>query len=162
MTVRRVVTGHDAEGNSVLIDDSPVQPGVVDEFPGFEPHEIWAADGTATVPAAGPPIPTTTYFPPVNGVRFQVIVFPPETTSSAAVTERADRATQDPMMHTTDSVDYIYIASGAIVLALDNGTEVELQAGDTVVQQGVSHAWHNRSDTACVVIGTLVGAHRTD
>jgi mannose-6-phosphate isomerase-like protein (cupin superfamily) len=153
MTVRRVVTGQDAEGNSVLVADSLIEADTVDAFPGFEPHEVWAVDDTATVPAAGLPAPTTAYFPPVNGVRFQVIVFPPGAFARS-------EGPNDPAMHITDTVDYVYIASGEVTLELADGAEIDLHAGDTVVQQGTQHAWRNRSDSPCVVVGTLVGAHR--
>lgn len=153
MTVRRVITGHDGEGRSVLVEDGAVEPAVVAGFPGFQPHEVWAVDDTVTVPVTGPPGPTTTSFPPVGGVRFQVAVFPP---GAFAVSGGPD----DPTMHVTDTVDYVYVASGAVTLELDDATEVDLRAGDTVVQQGTRHAWRNRGDEPCVIVGTLVGARR--
>lgn len=49
-----------------------------------------------------------------------------------------------PGMHTTDMVDLVYVASGQLILELDEGVEVELKTGDTVVQSGTRHRWHNR------------------
>jgi hypothetical protein len=42
---------------------------------------------------------------------------------------------------------------------LDDGAEVTLEAGDTVVQNGTRHAWHNRSDAPAHIAVFLVGAH---
>ena len=48
-------------------------------------------------------------------------------------------------MHTTDTIDFEYVLSGEIALELDDGAEVVLHPGDTVVQNGTRHRWHNRS-----------------
>jgi mannose-6-phosphate isomerase-like protein (cupin superfamily) len=65
----------------------------------------------------------------------------------------------NPGMHTTATVDYEYIVSGSVVLELDDGVEVELHAGDTVVQNGTRHAWRNRTDEPCLLVVVLIGAH---
>jgi quercetin dioxygenase-like cupin family protein len=63
-------------------------------------------------------------------------------------------------MHTTDTVDFEYVISGEVWLELDNGVEVHLRAGDTVVQNGTRHAWRNRGSQPCRMVTILVGAHR--
>ena len=65
-----------------------------------------------------------------------------------------------PGMHTTDTVDYIIVLSGEASLELDNHETVLLRAGDTVVQNGTRHAWHNTSDQPCVMATTIIGATR--
>ncbi|GIR35368.1 MAG: hypothetical protein CM15mP49_07530 [Actinomycetota bacterium] len=40
-------------------------------------------------------------------------------------------------MHTTDTVDYEFVISGEVVLELDDGAEVTLSTGDTVVKMGL-------------------------
>jgi quercetin dioxygenase-like cupin family protein len=69
--------------------------------------------------------------------------------------------TDNPGMHTTDTVDFDVILSGEIYLELDDGAEVLLKAGDCVVQNGTRHAWRNRSSENCVIAVTLVGAARS-
>jgi mannose-6-phosphate isomerase-like protein (cupin superfamily) len=64
-------------------------------------------------------------------------------------------------MHTTDTVDVVLVLSGEVTLELDDGAEVQLRAGDTVVQHGTRHAWRNRSDGPCTLAGAQVGAVRT-
>ena len=66
----------------------------------------------------------------------------------------------NPGMHATDTVDFEYIISGEVWLELDDGVEVHLRAGDTLVQNGTRHAWHNRGTEPCRLLVILVGAHR--
>ena len=53
-------------------------------------------------------------------------------------------------MQKTRTLDFCIVLEGAITLVLDT-TEVEVRAGDTVVQRGTNHAWSNRTDVPCVV-----------
>ncbi|HEV7394578.1 MAG TPA: cupin domain-containing protein [Burkholderiales bacterium] len=48
------------------------------------------------------------------------------------------------------TLDFCFVTEGEIVLVLDT-QEVELKAGDTVVQRGTRHAWSNRSNRPAVV-----------
>jgi quercetin dioxygenase-like cupin family protein len=66
----------------------------------------------------------------------------------------------NPGMHTTDTIDFEYIISGEVWLELDNGEEVHLKAGDTVVQNGTRHAWRNKSNDPCRLVACLIGANR--
>ena len=63
-----------------------------------------------------------------------------------------------PGMHTAASVDYEFVASGRVLLELDDGATVELGAGDTVVQNGTRHAWRNPFDEPARMV-VVVGAH---
>ena len=66
----------------------------------------------------------------------------------------------DPGMHTTDTVDFEVVISGEIVLELDDGAEKVLRAGDTNIQNGTRHRWHNRGSEPAVIATFIVGAHR--
>ena len=46
MNVRRVVTGHDAHGKAVIVDDGVVEPTTVTLSPTVY-HELWRADSAA-------------------------------------------------------------------------------------------------------------------
>jgi mannose-6-phosphate isomerase-like protein (cupin superfamily) len=48
-------------------------------------------------------------------------------------------------MHRTQTLDYVVVIDGEIVLILDD-SEITLKQGDVVVQRGTNHAWENRSD----------------
>ena len=52
--------------------------------------------------------------------------------------------------------------SGEVVLELDDGAEVTLRPGDTVVQNGTRHAWRNRTSEPAVLVVVLVGAKRAE
>ena len=45
------------------------------------------------------------------------------------------------------------------ILELDDGAQVTLEPGDTVVQNGTRHAWRNPFDEPATFVVTLVGAH---
>jgi uncharacterized cupin superfamily protein len=47
-------------------------------------------------------------------------------------------------MQRTRTLDFCLVLDGSLTLVLDTG-EVELGAGDIVVQRGTNHAWSNRS-----------------
>jgi len=58
-------------------------------------------------------------------------------------------------MHRTETVDYAVVLSGEITMLLDH-SEVELKAGDIVVQVGTNHAWSNRSGKPCRMLFVLI------
>ena len=60
-----------------------------------------------------------------------------------------------PGMHVTKSIDYIILISGNATLILDN-EEVDLTAGDIVIQRGTNHAWSATGDTPALFIAVLI------
>ena len=175
MKVRRIVTGQDARGMAVFVSDELVDPITLSQFPGIEFHRLWGADATPALPTSGAPMPQPRYFPPAGGFRFIVFTLPPESTARPANIDAASALQElteklpgmaevmepdHPGMHTTDTVDFGVLLSGEIWLELDAGAEVHLKAGDTVVQNGTRHAWHNRGDEPAVVVGEIIGAIR--
>lgn len=62
-----------------------------------------------------------------------------------------------PSMHRTDTLDMFVIARGEVYLVTD-ADETLLKQGDTAVVQGVNHAWDNRSEHSCMIIGVMVSA----
>ena len=176
MGVRRVVTGHDAGGKAVFASDEEVEPITLDLVPGFEFFRLWGGDEAPTFPDDGSPLPGHAYFPPLGGFRFGLFTVGPE---SEAIAEDVDIKSAlismetglpgmaahiepgDPGMHTTDTVDFGYVISGEVFLQLDDGAEVHLKAGDTVVQSGTRHRWVNRTDEPCRLVIAVVGAQRS-
>ena len=59
----------------------------------------------------------------------------------------------------TDTVDYAVVLQGSITMLLDD-EDVELSAGDVVIQNGTNHAWANRGQAPCLVAFVLVDAPR--
>ena len=175
--VRRVVTGVGPDGKSRLTSDSVVAPVTVRALPGYAWHRLWGLDETGEVPNDGTPQPALDHFPPALGVRFNMFTVPPAGDQPASELDQqtAKKELDEKLpgrskhmesdhagLHTTASIDFIYVISGEVWLELDDGKELRLRAGDTVVQNGVRHAWRNRSGMPCTMLICLVGAARKD
>jgi mannose-6-phosphate isomerase-like protein (cupin superfamily) len=65
------------------------------------------------------------------------------------------RGGRHPLMHRTETIDYAIVLSGEITMVMDD-RDVELKAGDVLVQCGTNHAWSNRSNAPCVVAFVLI------
>lgn len=174
--VRRVVTGHDADGKAVFAGDErvpPVEPALV---PGNAFHLLWGGDAPPSYPDDGARPETTAYFPPLGGFRFGMFTIPPDATRSgpadgvdieAAAAEfesllpglAAHMETDDPGMHTTASIDFEVVLTGTPTLELDDGAIVTLGPGDTVVQNGTRHRWGNPGSKPATLAVVLIGAH---
>ncbi|HXY21555.1 MAG TPA: cupin domain-containing protein [Burkholderiaceae bacterium] len=57
-------------------------------------------------------------------------------------------------------MDFDYVIEGEVTLELDDGKEVLLRAGDSVVQNGTRHRWRNESSRPVRVLACLIGARR--
>lgn len=153
---RRVVTGHDAHGASVVVSDGvvPVHRYMPQDGVGF--YEVWqTGDAPAVILPVEPDEPTrrTLRVPPEpRGTKIRINEFFPG--------HIGPEGRQSPV-HRTESVDYGIVLEGEIVLILDD-SEVTLRAGDVVVQRGTDHAWANRTDTVCRVAFVLVGGRFSD
>jgi mannose-6-phosphate isomerase-like protein (cupin superfamily) len=173
MSIRRVVTGVDAEGTSVFVSDERVGPAAPAVLPGFEFHRLWGQDEVPVSPQDGTPPPSHDYFPPAGGYRVGTFTVPPGSGSppegldiEAGLAEveqllpglLGHMEPEDPGMHTTVTIDFEYVVSGRIVLELDDGATVELGPGDTVVQNGTRHAWRNPFDEPATLVVVLIGA----
>lgn len=170
--IRRVVTGHDAQGRSIIAGDGPSPNTIaVLESPAFGMTDLWVthdapADNTGTTDPAARKIVLE---PPPRGTIFRVVEFPPD----AQLAGKFDRveafeaigardaldpdASRHPGMHRTHSVDYAIVLSGEIWAVMDV-SETLLRAGDCLVQRGTNHAWSNRSHASCLVAFILVDA----
>lgn len=147
---RRIVTGHDSNGVSVVVSDGPVP--VTRELPedGVAFHEVWVTPTVPAVIGAGPEDPTAgalTVPPPARGTRIRINEFLPG--------HLDERGLQSPV-HRTESIDYGIVLEGEITLILDD-SEVTARAGDIVIQRGTDHAWANRGDAVARVAFVLVG-----
>jgi mannose-6-phosphate isomerase-like protein (cupin superfamily) len=170
--MRRVITGHNDQGRSVIVADGP-SPHVLEleAMPGLALINLWVTDRApaSNVGAADAAARPVVLEPPARGTIFRVVDFPPdkgmagkvdrEKAFAAMGAEHAmDRsAARHPAMHKTNSVDYALVLDGEIWALMDEG-ETLLKAGDCLVQRGTNHAWSNRTDTPCRVAFILVNA----
>jgi len=174
MDVRRVVTGHDADGRSVFVSDEAVAPVTPAIAAGNEFHLLWGNDTTAHFPDDGARPEAPAYFAPVGGVRFGFFTIPPDEGRgfpenldvAAALAEFDEKLPglsgyleqDDPGMHTTDTIDFEVVLSGVATLELDDGVRKELHPGDTVVQNGTRHRWSNSGTVPAVLAVFNAGA----
>ena len=169
--VRRVVTGHDAEGKSIFISDGPARNvKEMASMPGLALTDLWEtksapANNVGDADAADRPVHLE---PPKNGTILRVVEFPPdsqwrnqasgqEAFKSIGAGHTQDRASSDPMMHRTSSVDYAIVLKGEIHAVMEKGEKL-LRAGDILVQRGTNHSWSVRGNEPCVVCFVLVSA----
>jgi quercetin dioxygenase-like cupin family protein len=172
-SIRRVVTGHNAEGLSVFVQDGAA-PQVYRRSPGSAVvTELWEtrrapADNRGNAEVTDHPFRLA---PPKTGSVFRIVEYPPDRERLAALAqERAegddgsghisalDRgAPRHPGFHKTHSVDYAIVLSGEIYALMDEG-EVLLAAGDVLIQRGTNHAWSNRTDAPAHVAFVLIDA----
>jgi quercetin dioxygenase-like cupin family protein len=142
LKVRRVITGHDANGRATVMIDE-VAKHATSGRPGATSVNVWTTEG---FPASNDgeaddglrQVATTL----PNGSIFRIIEFAPGLA---------------PRNHRTDSIDYIVIISGEIDMELD-GSVVHLKAGDVMVQRGTIHNWINRGTEPCVLAVILIAA----
>lgn len=175
--VRRIVTGHDAQGRSIVLSDAvsphvlenPVRPGRgltdlwrTDAVPASNAGEADGADRPVTL---NPPERGTVFrFFQINPLSAEADLTPEEREARyaaafrqmGAAEERVDTS-RHPGMHKTRTVDYIVLLEGEVTLILDEG-EVDLKPLDVVVQRGTNHAWENRGTEPAVLAGILIDA----
>jgi len=54
------------------------------------------------------------------------------------------------------------VLDGTVILELDDGAEVTLRPGDTVVQNGTRHRWRNPGDVPARLALFVVGAEHAN
>jgi mannose-6-phosphate isomerase-like protein (cupin superfamily) len=172
--VRRLVTGHRADGRSTVLMDSAA-PNVKQRQAGNASTLLWVTDECpAQVFASGDRAAREIGVPPpAHGSIFRIAEFPPgiggEVRDNEAVLRDfgigADVARghppRHPAIHRTRSLDYVIVLEGEITLLLDDA-EAVLKAGDVVVQQATNHAWINRGTTTCRLAMVFIDAHEPD
>jgi quercetin dioxygenase-like cupin family protein len=141
-SIRRVVTGHDAQGRAKVLIDEQVK-NVISTRPGASSSVVWSSQGFPVNndgdhdPSADS-IETTI----ANGTVFRIVKYDPGVT---------------PRNHRTDSIDYAVVISGEIDMVLDLDT-VHLKQGDVLVQRGTVHNWVNNGKEPCFIAFALIAA----
>ncbi|NUU22083.1 MAG: cupin domain-containing protein [Streptomycetaceae bacterium] len=157
--VRRVVTGHDADGRGVVVSDG-VPPVTVASSRGHGLSElVWfaapprdgldggepSADQRGTFPAGGEAVCRMIRFPGVaEGVP-----------ADEAWLRVPGDDPEEPGAHRTETLDLMVVVDGDIVLGLDDG-EYPLGPGDAVVQRGTRHRWRVAGERPCTFLSVLL------
>ena len=157
------LTEYDADGNPLFKGTQlwGTPAGLLPVGPGFAPGPV-----------------TDPFYPELGGIRFVYFTFLPQAADTGAinkygVSDDGKSADQDspfngledaftadrPGMHITDTIDCVTVLAGEMYMVMDHG-ETLVKTGDTVIMNGVWHAWRNESDKPCTVVSTLVGHPR--
>jgi quercetin dioxygenase-like cupin family protein len=137
--IRRVVTGHDAKGTSVVLSDGPPPQHHTMQGPsvGADFVEIWSTPDAVpqlrSVEASEPNERAFTIMPPTGHLLRIIRIYP------------AKAGGRRTVMHRTKTLDYVVVIEGEVVLVLED-REVTLKKGDVVVQRGTNPAWENKSE----------------
>ena len=172
--LRRIVTGHNADGKSIIeIDGGPATEVAAD---GSGLYEIWMSE---TIPADNSVFrdkiaeTAPTLCPPAGAVKVRWFTVPPEDDTKSAEEKEAAAAfgfeavgaahcrvdtTRHLGMHKTASVDYIVLVKGQVDLLLDAGEAKSLKPGDVVIQRGTNHAWVNTGAEPALLVAVLADA----
>jgi quercetin dioxygenase-like cupin family protein len=175
---RRIVTGHDPQGRSILISDNAPENLVSNPSDPDRGHiNFWkteavpASNAGDADPMAGAPCPLA---PPKGGTMFRFFQIAPEKNEAGVSKEERDkrmarmfeaagaahaRLSMDrhPSMHRTDSLDYIVLLQGEVTALLDIG-EVRMKPFDVLIQRGTNHGWVNYGEEPALLIAVLIDA----
>ena len=174
--MRRIVTGHNESGKSVIKIDGPPARSIGEDVGGL--FEIWNTDGTLidTTDNQDRADSEIILSPPANGTKFRYFQINPTPEGvpwdvlqdlAAQAFDRIGAAhhridtSKHPAMHKTDTIDYIILLKGDVSLLLDE-EEVRLEPFDTVVQRGTNHAWVNHGDEPALLIAVLIDSELKD
>ncbi len=142
LQVRRVITGHDANGKAVVEIDE-IATNVKNNRPGAHSLVVWTTDSSpANNDGHDDTSNRATGTTLKGGSVFRIVSFGPGVS---------------PRNHRTDSIDYAVVMSGEIEMDMD-GTMVKLKQGDVLVQRGTIHNWINRGTEPCVIAFSLIDA----
>lgn len=150
LTVRRIVTGHDAAGKAVVATDEVLAAVPRLNRPHIAGCEIWSTDRMPVDNSAAADAPQRAGF-----VKRYNYVGTGEG-SVIRVTEFAPGAPK--FMHRTETVDYAILLKGECDLEFDSGEIVHMKAGDICVQRGTMHAWVNNGPEPAVFAFVLIDA----
>ena len=167
--VRRIVTGHNATGKSVFVEDR-ICPHVVKRANGNTIVELWSTD-EHPVDNSGyedPGIPNKVLDTGKDGSLFHIVIYPPDAERIAATEAAKARVEQISAryegkgrhfgFHATETLDYAIVLKGEIYALMDEG-ELKMTEGDVLIQRGTAHAWSNRSNQPCSVLFAMIPAN---
>ncbi|KAE8137126.1 hypothetical protein BDV38DRAFT_247261 [Aspergillus pseudotamarii] len=138
---RRVVTGHNANGQATVAFDSHLTPQPVGDGNNLtilwstseHPANVSGSEDAALSPRSWPP----------TGTGISAYDLPPKA---------------EGVFHRSITLDYVIVGKGSVVLSLDDGSKVILNEGDVVVQRATMHGWSNVTDQWARIYGMMVPA----
>jgi uncharacterized cupin superfamily protein len=181
MRARRIVSGHNAEGKSVLVSDGPSpRTHVFEHARGHEVSIMWGTDAGQPHPDVdNDPAPALRVVMPdqpdstvIQMVQLQPdsVLLSPDFDPEAAAFEWGNVSPglfeffepEAPGVHTTHTTDYVIVIDGHLILELDDGNEVAVGPGDVVIQNATRHAWRNQTDQPATFVAVGIGRPSAD
>src|SRR5215471_6979711 len=148
LEVRRIVTGHDANGKAIVTTDERLQAVSRLGRPHIAGCEIWSTDKM--------PVDNTSDAAERAGFIKRYNYVGTRQGTVIRITEFAPGAPK--FMHRTETLDYALLLSGECDLELDSGEVVHMKPGDIAVQRGTMHAWVNNGSAPAVFAFILIDA----
>jgi hypothetical protein len=140
-TVRRVVTGLNADGRSCIASDTQVAANSIFTTSADAPLGSAPAGEKRDVGKA------------TSETRFFVAAIPPSKEPQPNLTNRVG-------FHQTNGIAYCFILSGELAFLTDT-QETKVRAGDVIVERHTWHSWRNEGrEPVSMLITTVVTADR--
>jgi quercetin dioxygenase-like cupin family protein len=150
LEVRRIVTGHNADGKAVVASDERLRAVPRLNRPHISGCEIWSTDSMpvdnsdqAAAPQRAGFVKRYNYVGTGEGTVIRVTEFAPGAPK---------------FMHRTETVDYAILLKGECDLEFDSGEVAHMKPGDICVQRGTMHAWVNTGSEPAVFAFILIDA----
>lgn len=160
-SIRRITTGIDNKTNeSIIISDEQVDAlAPYPQFPCFKLQNIfYTEDSLQSLSTRHLNKPYDIQLP-TGAMRFLKIRMPTTAEMTVELKAAGQEIPKDWTkfnLHSTDSVDYIYILSGKIT-CIAGEQQIQLQEGDFLAQVGPEHTWVNEHSEPCYVLCIMVG-----
>ncbi|KAK2733698.1 hypothetical protein FQN57_001978 [Myotisia sp. PD_48] len=149
-TVRRVVTGHNAEGQAIFESDTqlvPYNPLTIDS----DPAKVGEMGFTTVFRTTGFPAEAQGPWTDIHGKPVQ---FADKIGTTLRVVDFAPG--MPGLMHRTISLDFAIVLNGEIELELDGGATLVVKQHDIVIQRGTIHSWNNKGTENVRMLFALV------
>src|SRR3954447_4450466 len=153
--LRRITTGHDAEGRAVLAADEQLESTGLAEDQGRTDARFFQVWATHEIPVD---LSDGAVARQREGWMATIVGTGSGSVLRVGVLEPGARSP----MHRTESLDYGICLEGECDMELDGGEVVTVRAGDIVVQRGTNHVWHNRGDGPCRFAWILLDAEAVE
>ena len=174
--MRRIITGHNKSGKSIITIDGPPACSIGEDVGGL--FEIWNTDGKEinTLDKIDRADAEILLSPSSGGTKFRYFQINPtpegvpwkilqdaaaEAFASIGAAHHRVDTSKHPAMHKTNTIDYIILLKGDVTLLLDED-EVQLKPHDVVVQRGTNHAWINNGKEPALLIAVLIDSDLQD
>lgn len=143
MKIRRIVTGHDAQGRSLVSADCVIDSHSGKMDAAIAIADLWLNALPPSLDGAGPTQADFPVLPNNGGAVFRILELMPGTA---------------PHMHKTPTIDYIVVLAGTLSMLLDDGTELTMKPHDTMIQRATVHGWANRGSEPCRFATVVIDA----